>query len=315
MSWLKRLFGDARESPAEAAAGAMRVTIRDRREPVVVIPELDFIGQHASSSDGRFTLVWHDRFTNEGRLVPGRYILLDEGAVAVEGEMARPQDGKVANHGTFVLNDWGSSDSLSGTFHAFRRDGSPIVSRSFSANLLNNGLSRDGGLAVCQTCNAPGSPDSSVLAIFDLAAGEEIACWVPESGWASGYEFPGGERVRMLRRDRPSLDYSLQGDFIDRRLWFADEVRRGTLYVIRLALAEGEEASGVSMDALRDGIAAARAEGDERFEADAWRLLGEVEEVAGEARAALEAWDRALAVNPRIGVARRAAALRKGLGS
>ena len=322
MSWLRRLLGgEAARSPEaapaapEAPTGPLRVRLAAHSRRIVSIPELDMVGERTASPNGRYTLVWRDRYWMDGVPVDGRYLLIDGDTVAVDGNMERPQDGKVADNGTFILNDWGDSQQLSGTFHGFRCDGSPIVSRRYSANLLNNGLARDGRLAVCQTCNAPGSPDSSILTIFDLAAGTEIASWTAESGWAKGYEFPeGGTRVRMLRGDRPSLDYALTGEFLDRRLWLEDEVRRGTLCVIRKALAEGESATGLRFEDLRVGVRRALAGGDDRFEAEAWRLLGEIEESAGHAGAALDAYDRALAVNPKVGVAKRAAALRKTIG-
>ena len=324
MSWLRRLLGGEGDRPAaepalvpapvaKAQTAPPRVNIASHGRQIVSVPELDFVGQRATSPNRRFTLLWRDRYWVDGELVEGRYLLIDGDAVVVDGEMERPQDGKVADDGAFILNDWGDSQELSGTFRAFRSDGREIVSRPYSANLLNNGLSRDGRLAVCQTANAPGSPDSSILTLFDLVAAAEVASWVPESGWARGYEFPEGERVRMLRGDRPSLDYSLAGEFVDRRLWLEDEARRGTLYVIRKALAEGEAATGLSAEHLRAGVRRALADGDERFEAEAWRLLGEIEESAGDVGAALEAYDRALAVNPKVGVAKRAAALRKAV--
>lgn len=326
MSWLRRLLGGEAEEPrptapdaaavAEPAERSQRVNITAHSRRIISIPELDMVGERTTSPDGRYTLIWRDRYWMNGVPVEGRYLLIDGDTVAVDGQMERPQDGKVADNGTFILNDWGDSQRLSGTFHAFRCDGSPIVSRRFSANLLNNGLSRDGRLAVCQTCNAPGSPDSSILTVFDLAAGAEVARWTPESGWAKGYEFSeAGDRVRMLRGDRPSLDYSLTGEFLDRRLWLQDEVRRGTLYVVRKVLGEGEAATGLTFEDLRAGVRQALADGDDRFEAEAWRLLGEIEESAGDAAAALEAYDKAVAVNPKVGVAKRAAALRKTLKS
>ena len=319
MSWLRRLLGgEVGESgpapPVARVAGShpTRVNVNSHGGRIVSIPELDLVGERTASPDGRYTLIWRDRYWIDGAPVEGRYLLIDGDTVAVDGKMERPQHGKVADNGTFILNDWGDSQQLSGTFHAYRRDGSLIVSRSYSANLLNNGLSSDGRLAVCQTCNAPRSPDSSILTVFDLVAGTVQAEWTAESGWANGYEFPeGGDRVRMLRGDRPSLDYTLTGTFLHRRHWLEDEVRRGTLYVIRKALGEGEAATGVTFEQLRTGVRRAVADGDDRFEAEAWRLLGEIEESAGNAVAALEAYDRALAFNPRIGVAKRAAALRK----
>lgn len=327
MSWLRRLLGGEGERPATepipepappaaAPTGPPRVNIASHGRRIVSVPELDFVGERATSPNRRFTLLWRDRYWMDGQVVEGRYLLIDGDAVVVDGGLERPQDGKVADDGTFILNDWGDSQDLSGTFRAFRSDGTEIVSRRYSANLLNNGLSRDGRLAVCQTCNAPGSADSSILTVFDLAAGSEVASWTAESGWARDYEFPKeGERIRMVRGDRPSLDYSLTGEFLDRRLWLEDEVRRGTLYVIRKALAEGEAATGLAAENLRAGVRRALADGDERFEAEAWRLLGEIEESAGKGAAALEAYKRALAVNPKVGVAKRAAALRKRLAS
>lgn len=318
MSWLRRLLGDAGSASTAGERGRLpptRVRISAHGGRIVSVPELDMVGARITSRNGRFTLLWRDRHWVDGQPVPGRYLLIDGDELVVDRQMDRPQDGKVADDGTFILNDWSDSQQLSGTFHAFRSDGSVILSRSYSANLLNNGLSDDGRLAVCQSANAPGSPDSSVLSVFDLVAGEEVATWTAESGWANAYEFPqGGDRIRMVRRDRPDLDYSLAGDFLDRRLWLRDEVGRGTLYVIRKALAEGEAATGVANDALRAGVALALADEDQRFVADAWRLLGEIEEAAGDPAAALAAYDRALEANPKIGVAKRAAALRKVLG-
>ena len=312
MSWLRRLLGGAEAADGRRGAASARVAISAHGERIVSLPELDMVGERITSPNGRFTLLWRDRHWAYGERVEGRYLLLDGDTVLVDERSERPQDGKVADDGTFILNDWGDSEALSGTFRAFRSDGSVVLARRYSANLLNNGLSDDGRLAVCQTANSPGSPDSSVLSVFDLAGGTEIATWRAESGWASGYEFaPSGDRIRMIRRDRVSLDYSLGGEFIDRRVWLKDEVGRGTLYVIRKALADGEGVTGLSPDALRAGAMRAIADEDQRFFGDAWRLLGEIEEAAGDPAAALAAYDRALAVNPKIGVAKRAAALRK----
>ena len=282
----------------------------------MTVPELDLVGQRSVSPNGRYTLIWQDRgWTGDSSDPRGRYLLLDGGSLVADARMGRPQDGKVADNGTFILNDWGDSQQLSGTFHAFRGDGSSIISHSYSANLLNNGLAPDGRLAVCQTCNAPGSADGSILTVFNLEAGTIVAAWTAESGWANDYEFPGSERVRMLRGDRPPLDYCLYGEFVDRRLWLRDEVARGTLHVIRKALAEGETTTGLSLDDLRVGVrrVAATVEGDARSRADAWRLAGEIEEMAGDEAAALKAYERALALDPKVGVAKRAATLRKRL--
>src|SRR6266852_5901740 len=85
------------------------------------IPSRDFVGLCARSPNKRFTLAWVDGGPDGARI--GRYLLLDGKTVVAEGKMARPNDGKVADNGTFVLNDWGSLEALSGTFRACAPDG------------------------------------------------------------------------------------------------------------------------------------------------------------------------------------------------
>lgn len=313
MSWLKRLLtGSPTSKPLPSE---IRVTVSSHSSRIASVPELDMTGHRAASPNGRYTLIWQDRNWNANASDPrGRYVLIDGECMVIDGRMDRPHDGKLADDGTFILNDWGPSDELAGTFTAFRPDGSQIISRSYAANLLNNGLSHDGRLAACQTCNAPGSPDSSILTVFDLTSGTVFAAWTAESGWANSYEFPsGGNRIRMVRGDKISLDYSLDGMFLDRRKWLQDEVRRGTLYVIRKAMAEDEAATGLSPDELREGVNIAIAESDPRFRADAWRLLGELEESRGNVAAAVEAYEQAVKANPKVGVAKRVATLKRSL--
>jgi hypothetical protein len=112
--------------------------------------------------------------------------------------MPRPNDGRVTNNGTFILNDWGAAQILAGTFAAFAPDGTVIFERPFQANLYNNGLSEDGRLAACQTANAP-HYDGGCLFVFDLETRRQIGAFTPESGWAKGFTFsPDGSRLAMM---------------------------------------------------------------------------------------------------------------------
>lgn len=316
MGWFKNLFGGSRPASSVSSTPNNEIEIDSYGGRVVSVPELDMMGQLSTSPNGKYKLLWRDRGWNGNEADPfGRYVLLNDGKIVVDARMDRPQDGKVADDGTFILNDWGQRNDLAGTFHAFSADGREILCRSYSANLLNNGLSENGQLAVCQTCNAPNSPDSSILSVFELGAGKIIAEWTAESGWADNYEFADGDKVRMLRKGKLPLHYSLTGNFLSRDIWLKDEVSGGNLYVIRKALAEVNDSSAVTVQILRDGIQTAISKADNRSLADALRLLGEIEEAAGNPKTALEAYDKALSENPKIGVARKAAALRKSLAN
>ena len=315
-SWLFGGRGPAAAGDAIHAPAAVIVSHYSDR--FVRIEELDFFGQFARSPNGRYRLVWRDG-NDEGTIGGhryeglGRYILLDGDEPNVDGRAERPQDGKVADNGTFIINDWLFGDGLNGRFLAARADGSRILERQFTANLFNNGLSPDGGFAVCQTANAPGNQDSSLLALFDFTAGEEIASWQPESGWAQSYDFDAAnQRLYLVYSDGERVGYAFDGMMVEREAWLARRIERGDLFVIGRVLKEagGAPPADVSEQLIK-GLDHASGAGEVQNRARALRLKGELLECLGKAALALEAYDEALLYDPQVGVSRRAEKLRK----
>ena len=322
MSLFTWLFGD--KSGAKSAAS--------RKEPgasaelgafdgrFVQVSSRDFFGQFSRSANGRFRIVWREEPWIDGRKLEGAWLLLDREQVCAEGRAERPNDGKVADNGTVILNDWLlAAAELSGTFLAFRADGSLILSRRFTANLFNNGLSPDGRHAVCQTCNS-GTEDSSRLTIFDLCAGIELGSCVPESGWAQSYEFSDDDHtLRLGYRDGDSFAYSLQGEFIDRENWIQRSLAKGDLYLISRLLhdhsnAPPPELASRLLAGIQKGLETQRGD-DPRARAWALKLRGLCLEAVDRPREALVSYDEALSLDPKVGVKRRAAQLRGTLGA
>jgi hypothetical protein len=290
---------------------------------ILTLPSRGFMGLFCRSPNGRFVLAWHDGndagtiggARSEGR---GKYLLLQDEQIVCEGRMDRPNDGKVADDGTFILNDWHFfTAELRGTFCAFRPTGEAIISRRFKANLYNSGLSADGRWACCQTCNSDDEADSSALTTFDLQEGREIASWHPESGWANQYAFGPGERVSLTYLEGRPIAYALTGEFLDRQAWLDDGLGRGELRVIGLVL---KEAPTVLPKALCQQLVAACDRGLKRTEfreawSQAWglRLKGECFDRGGDLAEALACYEKALQNDPKAGVKRRAQQIRKRL--
>jgi hypothetical protein len=313
MGFLDWLSG--KERPARQQAGVDCRTDEDDGMflNVIDIPSRNFIGICARSPSKRFTIAWIDG--GPGQTRTGRYLLLDGERIIVEGKMARPNDGAVTDDGVFILNDWGSIETLNGTFTAFGLDGRKLVSRKFSGNLFNNGLSPDGRYAVCQTANAPGE-DGNLLTLFDLRAGSEIFAWRPESGWASYYEFPPDtQTIRLGYRDRGAFAYGFDGTFLDRMKWLAAGLQKGDIFIIESLLAESEgqpgpELAAQLLAAIDTALAGLRKE-EGRTRARVLKSRGICLEAVAEVKQALAAYEEALALDPKVGVKRRTDQLRK----
>jgi len=320
IDFIKRLLGSPQTAPRRAPIrmDEPMLSFGAAGDRFVRIASLDFFGQYRRSPDGRWLLAWrdgNDAGTHGGHRSsgPGRFYLFEGDRLAAQGRAERPNDGQVADNGNFLINDWLFGDGLRGVFRAYRSDGTIIVERFFTANLLNSGIADDGGMAVCQTCNAPG-PDGSLLAIFDLASGREIADWLPESGWAESYAFPAAGRIRLRYHDGQAYDYAIDGQFLDRNRWIDAQARSDNVHVLHnllrgVALPPMMSATIMaSVDAIL-----AKPEFDPTERPVALKVRGLCQEALGNLASALSDYEEAIALDAKIGLKRKAAEVRRRL--
>lgn len=289
------------------------------RDDFVEVPELSFFGRFSRSSSGDYLLAWADwdpvRSTGGWRKTGlGRYLLVLKETLLLDGKMERPNDGHVANNGTFIFNDWMFGDGLKGTFYAFDSVGTILVKREFDANLFNNGISDDGRWSVCQTCNSD-NDDGNRLILFDLESGGMLWSVQPETGWGRNYKFDSRAEVLLLEADKFGwLRFNLHtGEFLDTALLIEKKLAIGNGFDLhqiaadRIAqlsdtglLDESDEIVRILTLALERDL-----EDYPNERAAILRTLGETHERIGDFGSAIDCYKRALALNPRVGIKRR----------
>lgn len=325
MGLLSKLFG-SKKSPGSGSVTPPQTPalatfhFSDR---FVRISQHDMFGEFSRSPNGRYMLVWQDAhlqaINGKTHTIKGRYMLFDRDRVLCDAHMERPNDGKVSDSGAFILNDWRSfGGELQGTFYAFRSDGSEILRQNYCANLYNNGLSRDGHWAACQTCNAPSERDGSILTIFNLDRGKEHARWSAESGWPDGYEFAENEnKIFLVSRDLGKFAYSLDGEFLDRQTWQDAGIANGNVYIIANALQQmGDTPLPNVLTRMITGLDIALKKphnSDTYSQAHILRLKGECHDKLSDWKSALECYEAALALNDKVGAKRRVSQIRKAV--
>lgn len=308
-------------------------SLRYRRS--IRIQTRNFYGSctYSASANGRYTIAWYDghSWIDEKGVCGfhlgcrdsgyGRYFLLEGNQILVEGKMARPNDGKVADNGTFILNDWGFGSGGKGIFCAFNVTGQKLITKKFGANLYNNGISSDGHFATCQTCEAESS-DDSILTIFDLMQGTEICAWEPDSGWADYYEFiPDG--IRLGYRNVGAFRYTMAGEFLERDIWQDAQLTKGdcenTLAMIERMIkqSDGKPSLELATKLIKgaDRALFMVANADAKKQARAMKLRGICLDAQEVLQDALDCYDKALALDSKVGVKRRAEQIRKILSA
>jgi tetratricopeptide (TPR) repeat protein len=296
-------------------------------EKIVSIPSRNFFGEFSQSSNGIFLLAWRDRHyqvdeNNYTSKVGGDYYLFENENLIVEGHLSRPNDGKISDNGTFILNDWDEAIAQCGTFLSFDKAGNLILARKFKANLLNNGLDDSGKYAVCQTCNAEFDNDSGRLVVFSLEDASEISNSIPESGWANSYEFEIQQSIVKLVYSTQSafsygvFAYGFDGAFVDREIWCDAQLKRGMIVVARQMYEKNKCALDLELsDRLLNSIQIALNSNntDALSRSIALRLRGEIFESLGQIENALSAFKEAILLNSRIGLKRKILQIQKQL--
>lgn len=287
----------------------------------------DFFGLFTRSPNKRWILSWRDSDPSGQRggnreSGNGAYLLFDteKDSVVVRGEMPRPNGGQVAENGYFSLEDWHFGNTLSGTFCVFDENGQNLIAWKMTANIVMSKVSSNGLYALCQTANSS-TEDGNKLFFFDVLGRELLYSVVPKAGWAERYEIDddSGQVIAHIS-ELGAFRYDREGNFID-----ADRLSQAKCDSPRYesAIPAAEEILGqpdLSSEQAKkvlEIVKNAREQGADRvdwWKARALKVQGLAHEALGELREAVDAYDEALALNPKAGVKRRRDTLLKKLG-
>ena len=281
-------------------------------------------GFGSRSPNGRWLISWVESDIESGQGTnrergKGAYLLYDlsENRIVKKGRLERPNNGHVADNGIFLIEDWLLGGGLQGTLYAFAPTGQVLLKRKFTANLATSSISKTGKYAVCQTCNSE-TEDSGSLFLFDVQTGKQLFSASPDAGWTNDYDVD-EENVEVVAhiRDVGAFRYDKNGVFID-----AERLREQSLegkdpfaalraaedYLSQSSLTEERGRQIVkALDLALNQVPAL----DIKWQAEVLKWKGIAHESLGETTDALNAYDKALSINPKVGVKRRAAALAK----
>ncbi|WP_227443691.1 tetratricopeptide repeat protein [Pseudomonas cannabina] len=284
----------------------------------------DYHGLCKHSPGRSWAVSWNDA-TPDGRRGghreegEGRYILVDliNNAIVIDARMPRPNNGAVADNGSFCLEDWHFGSTLSGTFHVFTSQGLPIITKVLTANILQSGISRNGLLAYCLTANSS-TEDGRKLTLYELKKGVELFAVTP----LRAFERIGFDEKLMQLVVKVSgggeYRYGADGALVDEDA--ADvALLSSTNYTDVILTAEAMLRVGCSTSELERILAAvteSRALGADdnlAWKPTALKVQGLAHEALGQAREAIGCYEEALSLNPKIGVKRKLDALMKRL--
>ena len=180
------------------------------------------------------------------------------------------------------------------------------------------GISDDGGYVAVQFCNSR-NEDSGKLMLWDVDKRERIASFEPETGWPDEIRFRVSERVivfeHVIVEKRRQYRYSFDGEFLDHERYRREEVEDASVSqligIIWRRFKDASQGDLPGLLALIDDTLSRSFAGEPGYLASAHRLKGEIHEAMGERQPAIAAYERALDLNPKVGVKNRLKKLKK----
>lgn len=331
MSFLKRLLGLEKVTAVEnnyRTEDAVDYNYIFKDSGLICIPKLKFTGSSSYSPNGEYIVAWLDGDSTSGiggnrKTGNGKVVLLEKGKVIFQTrELQRPNDGKVSNNGTFAVNDWLFTDSLKGRFFVFNAKGEILVNELFSANLYNNGISIDGKYAVVQTANS-GSDHGGKLFFIDIENKKIMWSFVPQTRWANNYEFDiNNQVVYLVFKSKHKYGYSFGGQFLDQGKWENGLVERAQsgynlLYAAEIKLKKLKQQEEVNPSEYKEILSlcnqALKHNVSENTKATIYRKMGETQLLLNQTDLAIQDFETALELNPKVGVKKLLQQLKKSI--
>ena len=274
------------------------------------IDEINFFGQYRNSADGTFVVAWE---------ISGRFVLFENSKLLLKGEAKSPSDCHVANNGRFFIISQQSSpsDAPLDSFLYFDKFGKLLTSGQLHAAIVNPSISETGKFAVFQSA-ASDNEDSMQLIVYDVDA--KTILWQTEWGphWAHAYNFDeANKKLTLIYPELGNYEFGPDGSFLSGDQWEIDQVKLSygkelNQIVESLILNNFEAAKSIRLLKLLNERSQERwFQNNPKDKSFILRSIGEVQLAMGQKTQSSETWERAVSLNPKIGLQRKLESLRK----
>ncbi len=272
-----------------------------------------FYGTEEYSSNKKFAVVFADGHYENDKWKKGQFAVLKDKKLLFKKKIERPNDCQISDNGVSICCDWLNSDDLEGRFIAFNTTGKEIFSRKTSANLGSCGISNDGKIAVFETYNSD-TVDSDQLFIVDLEKGEVINHFERPTSFNSVAIDTLKNTIKLIDNKQFSYEIDYSGNQLNREEYESNILQKGSIYDKLWLYSEKSEEDKFSSKGYLSLLLDATEDKDSQYSYGLdrlYRMIGEYYEANNDNTKTIEYWEKAIEINPKVGVKRKLDKLKK----
>jgi len=253
---------------------------------------------------------------NSGYSENGKHVLLIKDKILLfKKKIHQLTDCHVSNDGVVVCCDWKDSDELNGQFLVFDKTGEKIFSKKTTANLETCAISANSKIALFETLSSK-TPDSDKIFIVDIEEKKVIQKIERQNSLNNVIIDTDNKTIKFKDHKGFRFEIDFEGHQTNREDYENQILTKGSVYD-RIWLYvdkpndikfKDEKYLELLNQALTDNDASYSL-GKDRI----YRMIGEYYEACGNTEKTMENWDKAMQINPKIGLKRRLEVLKKSI--
>jgi len=274
-----------------------------------------FYGTEKYSSNGAYCVSYSDGYYNDDKWKNGDIALVKGKTFLFKKKLQRPNECAVSNNGIVICCDYLNSDESIGKIIIFDNKGEVLFTRKTKANLGMCSISDNGTTALFETYGSENS-DSNSIFLVDTVTKSITAQFERPYAFNSASIDSTSKLIQLKNHKDFIFEIDFEGNQTNLQDYENQIMTRGSTYD-RLCLFQSktdeekfkdEAYLNILKSALTDNDAS-YSFGQDRI----YRMLGEFYEANNDREKTIEHWEKAVQINPKVGIKRKLDSLKKQL--
>lgn len=266
-----------------------------------------FYGIEKKSPNKKYSVYFSDGMYEGSKWRNGNLALIYDTHLLFTKKIERPNYCKVNDKGTVICCDWLNSDNLTGKFYIFDESGNELFSYKAKANLGNCSISDNSEIAIFETHIAENN-DGDKLFIIDVQLSKIRKKIDRPVSFNKAKIDTNKQRIKLIGPDGFDYEIDFNGKHTNQNEYEKQILEKGSVYDILYHYENKPDE--IKFNDENFLITLQRAITDKEasysFGLDGiYRKIGEYHEKNGDIPKTIEFWEKAIEVNPKVGVKRK----------
>jgi hypothetical protein len=272
-----------------------------------------FYGSEKYSANSKYCVIYGDGYFENEKWKNGNLALIKGTQLTFKKKIQRPNDCYVSNNGIVICCDWLNSEELIGKFLIFGSTGEQLFVKKTTANLGACGISDNGKIALFETYSSE-TEDGDKIFIIDVGAKAIVSSFDRPSAFNNVIIDTTEKRIKLIDNRKFIFEIDFEGNQTNQAEYENQIMTQGSVYD-RLCLYSSKPdevkfSDRVYKEILENALIdndASYSFGKDRV----FRMMGEYFEANGDIQRTIDNWEKAIEINPKVGVKRKLDTLRK----